>query len=382
MSQALSPRVFLQDLIAFKSISGSPNTPIIDYLEAWALKLGFRCERIEHPHDPHRANLLCWIGPPQEGGLMLSAHTDVVPVSGQCWESDPFILYEKNDKLYGRGTADMKGFIAAVCCALSSFDFKRLAKPLSILFTYDEEIGCKGSALCAPLLRTILPSMPEAALIGEPTDFAIIRMHAGHLTLKISAKGKGAHSSDPALGVSAIKALHKVMSGLFKLEEDLKNEVSLAEFFARPYVTLNVGIINGGSAVNIIPDEASILIGIRPLPDSSIQKIMGRINQITQAVSKDSGAQIFVVQEDLAPAMITKTNTRLEQILRPYAREHKLKSVAFATDAGNLSQEGIECLIFGPGTINSAHQANEFIEKVALDQASYLISQIIEKYLT
>jgi len=382
MSQALSPAAYLQDLIAFKTISGSANTPLVAYLEDWAHRNSFNYRRIEHPRDPQRANLLCWIGPSCAGGLMLSGHTDVVPVLGQNWESDPFVMREKDGKLYGRGTADMKGFIAALCHALSSFNFLTLKKPLSLLFTYDEEIGCKGSALCAPLLKNILPSMPDAALIGEPTDFSILRMHSGHLTLKIIATGKGAHSSDPDLGISAIKAMHQVLSGLFSLEEALKNEQSLAEFFQRPYVTLNVGTIKGGSAVNIIPDEAFILVGLRPLPNYAIQEIIDRINLIATTVSQCSGAMIIVTQEDHAPAMITKADTRLEQILLPHARVSNDVAAAFATDAGNLSQAGIECLIFGPGNINIAHQANEYINKNALDQASQKISQILEKYLT
>lgn len=382
MSQALSPVAFLQDLIAFKTISGTSNTPMIEYLEAWARQNGFDYERIRHPKDPGRTNLLCWIGPMKGGGLMLSGHTDVVPVVGQSWQSDPFILREKDSKLYGRGTADMKGFIAALCCGLSSFNFKRLSKPLSLLFTYDEEIGCKGSALCGPLIKNILPVMPEAALIGEPTDFTILRMHSGHLTLKIVAKGKGAHSSDPDLGTSAIKAMHQVLSKLFSLEHELKNEISLADFFPRPYVTLNVGVINGGSAVNIIPDEAFILVGLRPLPNYPIQEIISRINLVTHSVSKESGAQVSLESGDLAPAMITKANTKLEQILLPHAKPSKIIAAAFTTDAGNLNQEGIECLIFGPGSINIAHQANEFINKEALEQATEKIPQIVEKYLT
>lgn len=382
MSQALSPVAFLQDLIAFKTVSGTSNTPMIEYLEAWARPIGFNCERIEHPEDPHRANLLCWIGPLKAGGLMISGHTDVVPVLGQCWDRDPFILCEEDARLYGRGTTDMKGFIAALCCALNSFNFKRLNKPLSLLFTYDEEIGCKGSALCGPLLKKILPVMPEAALIGEPTDFTILRMHSGHLTLKIIAKGKGAHSSDPSLGLSAIKAMHQVLTKLFTLEHELKSEISLAEFFPRPYMTLNVGVINGGSAVNIIPDEATILVGLRPLPNDSIEEIIQRIKSITETVSKESGAQVLVKREDLAPAMITKAHTKLEQILLPHAKPNKNIAAAFTTDAGNLNLEGIECLIFGPGNINIAHQANEFINKEALEQATQKIPQIVEKYLT
>jgi len=382
MNQAASPTAFLRDLIAFKTISGSQNISLIEYLENWAQKHNFAYQRITHPKDSKRANLLCWAGPACEGGLMLSGHTDVVPVASQDWKSDPFLLYEHDNKLFGRGTADMKGFIAATCTALSSFDLKKLKKPLSLLFTYDEETGCEGSRIAARLLKNILPAMPKAAIIGEPTDFSIRRMHSGHVTLKIKALGKGAHSSNPSLGISAIRAMNHVLTGLFMLEEELKQEESFTEYFSRPYVALNVGSISGGSAVNIIPDEAQSIIGFRPLPETSIDKIIERIKYITEKASDLTGAKIIINKEQITPPMITKAGSKLEQIIMPHAQKNSQAAAAFSTDAGNLSHAGIECLIYGPGSIDIAHQANEFITKLDLELAVKKISKIIENYLT
>lgn len=381
MSQAQTSMAILKDLIAFKTISGSANLSMIEYLERFMAKLGFDSKRLPHPSDAERLNLLCFAGPKKKGGLMLCGHSDVVPVSGQDWLSDPFVMLEKEGRLYGRGTTDMKGFIAATCAALRHIKLQELKRPLSLLFSYDEEIGCLGSAIAAPLLKEVLPELPEVALIGEPTDFAILRMHSGHVTLKISAKGKGAHSSNPSLGISAIRAINMMLSGLFELEKALLSERSLEEFFPRPYVSLNIGQIGGGSAVNIVPDEAWIIVGFRPLPDSCVEKLIERIKVIANQVSTSSKATLSVTKECLTPAMITRPNTRLEQILLPHANQSSQAAASFSTDAGNLKVAGIDCLIFGPGSINIAHQSDEYIEKKDLKRAEKKIKQIVKDYL-
>lgn len=355
------PVAILEDLVAFQSISKKPNLEIVDYLEHIATSLGFDVVRITSPDEPKRSNLLCKIGPDVAGGLMLSGHMDVVPVAGQNWDYDPFVLTKQEGKLIGRGSADMKGFIAAVCSALRNYPLKKLTKPLTLLWTYDEEVGCIGSAQAAPLLKKYLNHLPDAAWIGEPTDFNVLRMHSGHVTVKISAKGRGAHSSDPSLGVSAIKALNQALNGLFTLEEELKKETSFGGFFKRPFVTMNVGEVHGGTAVNIVPDEAFATIGFRPLPDTPVNVIFERMMAAALKNQQDYGAKITGIIEKISPAMITEADTKLERILRPEANNTGPCSAQYSTDGGNINQTGIECLIFGPGTIDVAHQANEWI---------------------
>lgn len=369
----------LSDLVAFKTVSHAPNSQLISYLEDLSKNLGFSCKRLPHPKDPERSNLLCTIGPEKEGGLMLSGHTDVVPTLGQDWQTDPFTLSKKDGALFGRGTTDMKGFIAATYCALPKINFRTLTKPLSLLWTYDEEIGCRGSFVAAPLLKNHMTHLPEAALIGEPTDFQILRMHSGHATVSIKTKGKGAHSSDPSLGISAIKALNQILNGIFQLEQELVLEQSFKEYFKRPFVTLNVGQIEGGSAVNIIPDEAHATLGFRPLPDTSVEAIVERIRTRAKESCQTEGAKFEVVLEHCSPAMITHTGTKLERILSLHAK-HGESSAAFSTDAGNLRKMGIECLIYGPGSISIAHQANEYIEDAELVSAVPKLEHLIKAY--
>ncbi|MCA9507964.1 MAG: acetylornithine deacetylase [Myxococcales bacterium] len=370
----------LADLIAFKTVSLSPNISLINYLRDFFSLLGFSTDIISHPHDPLRANLLCQIGPQVQGGLMLCGHTDVVPVSDQNWYSDPFIMTEQEGRFYGRGTTDMKGFIAATCVALSQLPLQKLSRPLSLLWTYDEEVGCQGSYHMAPLLKNYFKYLPEAALIGEPTDFRVLRMHAGHATVSIRVKGKGAHSSDPSLGVSAIKAMHQILTGIFALENELQQEKSLENHFKRPFVLLNVGEIHGGSAVNIIPDEASVRIGFRPLPNTSIPHIVHRIKERAYKSCTMKEVGITVTLENCAPAMMTKENIKLANILECYTTKGQEEAAAYATDAGNLCEYDIPCLIFGPGTIDIAHQANEWISINVLLQAREKIKGIVMDY--
>jgi acetylornithine deacetylase len=377
-----SVTAILAELVSFKSISKTANLDIVEYLDRHFKGLGFDTMRIMSPDEPKRANLLCKIGPDADGGLMLSGHMDVVPVAGQTWDSDPFVLTQKEQKLIGRGSADMKGFIAATCIALKTTSFTKLKKPLTLLWTYDEEIGCTGSAVAAPLLKQYVHNVPKAALIGEPTDFAILRMHSGHVTVTIKVQGKGAHSSDPDLGISAIKAAHQVLTGIFAVEQELKSETSLIDYFKRPFVSLNVGEIHGGSAVNIVPDEVIISLGFRPLPKVPVENIFERIMTSCHRFLEDKRAIITGSIEKITPAMITNPGSDLEAILKPLAKNNESVAAQFSTDAGNLSQHGIECLIFGPGTIDVAHQANEWILERDLELAVGKVTTIVDQWFS
>lgn len=355
------PIDLLRDLISFRSISKGSNLDIAEYVEDILSEQGFTTVRIESPEQPKRVNLLSAIGPLTDGGLMLSGHLDVVPVAGQNWNSDPFALIEKDGVLFGRGTADMKGFIAATLSALMELPLKRLKKPLSLLWTYDEEVGCIGSAQAGPLVKDKLGKLPDACLIGEPTDFNILRMHSGHVTVTIRVKGVGAHSSDPELGISAIRVLNRALANVFALEQQLQQELYLPQYFKRPFVTLNVGEIGGGTAVNIIPDEAWARIGFRPLPTANIDDICARLEEACQKSLDSSGAKIKAEIDCISPPMITDEKSPLEEMLRPLARTDGPISAQYSTDGGNLSQAQIPCLIFGPGSIDVAHKANEWV---------------------
>lgn len=376
---ALTP--ILKDLIAFKSISNTSNVGLIDYLEQNFKGLGFETARIFDNKTKGQQNLLCSIGPKKAQGLMLCGHTDVVPTKGQNWLSDPFSLKEEEDRYIGRGVADMKSFIAATIIALKHLDLAKLQRPLSLLWTYDEETGGHGSLLAAKELKNYLEFLPESAIIGEPTDFYILRKHAGHVTLKLQVTGKGAHSSNPSLGISAIKVLVAILKDIMLLEEELEKEIIDDPHFERPFVTLNIGKIEGGNAVNVVPEHAQALLGFRPLPGSSIKDILERIRAIVKHHGENHRAHVELNVEHIMPAMATRSNTKLENILRPLSKESKQKAAQFGTDGANLNAIGIECLIFGPGSIDVAHKANEWILKSDVDESVKKIMQVIKNYL-
>jgi len=366
----------LRELVAFKSVS---NTPILD-LCAWVrdacASFGFKSELQYDPNNKTKANVIAHIGPQEPGGLILSGHLDVVPTEGQPWSSNPFELTERQGRLYGRGASDMKGFIAATLASFHRVSLQQLQKPIVLIWTYDEEVGCKGSAQFAKRNETLPDWYPREALIGEPTDMQILRMHPGHVTFKIVVQGKAAHSSKPDLGRSAIKAANKLLTELEKLELELQSEQRLKKFLERPYVVLNVGMIRGGEAVNIVPDRCEILVGYRPLPGDAADAVFLRFKDRVHDLALPD---VDLSLENITPALLTASGIPLQSLLEPHAHSKPCGAASFATDGGNLASLGIKSLIFGPGSIDVAHRADEYIENKALLDAPRVISDIIRR---
>lgn len=370
----------LEDLISFPTISSTSNLDLIDYLEKLFKDLGFETFRIINPENSLQANLLCKYGDEKAEGLMLSGHTDVVPVKGQPWQTDPFKLYEQEEKYFGRGVVDMKGFIAAVYTALKDFDLSKLKRPLSLLWTYDEENGCHGSKLASLTLDKYFKHLPAYAIIGEPSDMTVMRMHKGHITLKVDFIGKAAHSSKPQLGISAIKMLNGALNELFILEENLKKEILMKEHFSHPYIVMNVGMIAGGNAVNIIPDKASFLLGIRTIPGCSEALIFEQVKDAIIKNNQNLVDNISITLQAQAAYLLNDTRTSLDQVFADLKITDGL-AADFATDAGNIAKVGINCYIFGPGSIDRAHIANEWINKNDLVRYGEVLKQVIDKIL-
>jgi acetylornithine deacetylase len=377
MSRYADPVLNLKHLVAFRSVSNAPMLDLCEWMSEACRSFGFECSLEHDSSDSKKANVIATIGPKVPGGLILSGHLDVVPTEGQPWTSDPFTLTEREGRLYGRGACDMKGFIAATLASLRHINLNKLKKPLVMLWTYDEEIGCKGSANFA-LKHPLLPDWyPKEALIGEPTDMRILRMHPGHVTFKITIQGKAAHSSKPDLGTSAIKAASPILTLLENLERELSMERRLEAHLERPYVTLNVGMIRGGQAVNIVPDHCEILVGYRPLPGDDPKAVFRRFEEMLYNLTPISRAEVTL--QGITPAMLTNEGIPLQGLLTAHSHDRHTGAAAFATDGGNLSAMGIECLVFGPGSIEVAHRADEFIESQALLAAVGVIADIIRK---
>ena len=367
----------LARLISFPTVSNRPVTALASHLAERAEAAGFQVDLYAKPGEPEKVNVVASIGPEDADGLILSGHMDVVPTEGQPWDSDPFTLTERDGLLYGRGTADMKGFIACCLQACESLDLSTLRKQLVLIWTHDEEVGCQGSALLVEALKKSPRRLPKECLIGEPTDFQIFRMHPGHVSVEIHTFGESAHSSKPDLGASAIKAMHKVLGLCESIEEELKTQRRLEEYLERPWVAFNVGSIQGGKAVNLVPDSCELVLGYRPLPGDDPLEVFRRIEAGIHSLTMPEHTTVEAKVRTLSPALMSPKGLALQKALSSHACTHRVGSASFGTDGGNLASLGVQSLIFGPGSIDVAHKANEYVSREALLRGVEMVTAVI-----
>src|SRR5581483_355063 len=264
MSEIGPAREILQTLIGFDTTSRGSNLALVEWVEAYLDGLGVPHRRVPND-DGTKSNLIATIGPPIEGGAVLSGHTDVVPVDGQPWSSDPFTVVERDGRLYGRGTCDMKGFLALALAAAPGLAAADLKKPVHLAFSYDEETGCLGAPRMIEVIRRELPA-PAFVIVGEPTDMVAVNGHKGVATFHVTVTGREAHSSQTQQGVSAIAAAVKLMAHLTDLAERLEREADPASPFTPKGATLTIGMVHGGTAHNILARECSFVFDLRAIP--------------------------------------------------------------------------------------------------------------------
>lgn len=360
----------LADLVSFPTVSSEPVTALADYLANRCESAGMRVERLFS--EPGKCNLICSAGPVGTDGVILSGHMDVVPVKGQPWDSDPFILTARGDNLHGRGSCDMKAFLAAIVYALPNLPIRRLDRELMLVFTYDEEVGCHGSRALVEQFSAENRPTPKACLIGEPTSMSIFRMHPGHAAVRIICTGQAAHSSKPDLGKSAILVAGRVISALDSLAADWAKRIQFADMLERPFVVMNIATISGGAAINIVPDRCVIDVGFRPLPGMNPDDL---VDELRDRALNAGASEVGLLR--VTPAMLTPEKSPLEAILRTFATSQHIGAAAFATDGGNLQQLGVQTLVFGPGSIDVAHQANEYVPIAELHRAVDVVEAVV-----
>ena len=356
----------LSHMVAMPTVSGRPMDELAAYLAERMEARGVRVERYEVA--PGRCNVVGRVGPRNGRGVVLSGHLDVVPTEGQNWSTDPYKLVEVDGALQGRGSCDMKGFVAAATCALDDIDPTSLREELVLMWTCEEEVGCAGSRALVERYRAELGDLPSATIVGEPTGLQVCRMHPGHTTLRVSIRGRSAHSSRPELGLNAIQLAQPVLSALADLEQQLRLARRDIPELERPWVVLNVGRIQGGTAINIVPEHCTVELGLRPLPGQTATQMLALVQDALEGCRSAAEARGGALEVTLlldAPALLTPAGTSLEAALLPLARSPIVGGVPFATDAGNLERLGLSCLIFGPGSIDLAHRPDE---RVPIDQ--------------
>jgi len=371
----------LARLVAFDTVSSNPNREMVGFLAERLARPGVRIE-IDASEDGKKANLIAILGPEvdpeKRNGLTLSGHLDVVPAEEPDWESPPFELADRGDRWVGRGTADMKGFIALATELASETDVGALAAPLALFFTYDEEVGSHGAQRFADGLGKRL-LLPRSTIIGEPTELQALSLHKGHLRLSVTLHGKAAHSGHPRNGENAIEPAARVVDALAELRRQLENErPPLADLFpAVPFTVLNVAHIEGGGAINVVPDRCVIDVGVRTFPKSDRE---GLVSRIREAVRTAAGALPvdFELGHESPPMYLDDEAEVLALTHRTLGQEKRL-SAAFSSDAGFLSELGQDCILLGPGSIEVAHRANEFLPKGDVDRFTPILRGLIQE---
>ena len=368
----------LARLVAFPTVSSQPVTAIAAFLAERCADLGFAIERFDDPTESGKTNIVASVGPQSPGGLLLSGHMDVVPAAGQPWTSDPFVLAERDGRLYGRGVADMKGFIAACLQAIARIERDSWRRPLLLIWTHDEEVGCHGSAhLCDRLLEQDR-HLPEACWVGEPTDFNLLRMHSGHIAVRIEIEGRAAHTAFPELGANAIEASARAVAAMADLAARLQTERhQRPEGLDRPWVPLSVTRVAGGEAINIVPEHCTIDLGYRPLPGMDHAPVWHRLRETLAELRLPAGTRAGAAITRQTPSLCTPAGTELERILAPHADIGGSPAAPYATDGGNFARAGAQPLIFGPGSIAVAHRADEHLAVTDLIRCVDVLERVV-----
>lgn len=365
-------------LVGFDSSSHNSNRPIADFICDYLDMPGVTIDRQPSP-DGEKVNLIVTAGPedtPDGRGVVLSGHMDTVPADEPEWKTDPFTLAESDGQYFGRGVCDMKGFLALAVNAAASVDISDLQHPLVLVFTYDEEVGISGAKHLANAYEG-RENLPTAAIIGEPTSLKVVRMHKGFLEFEVVLKGKSAHSGYPHLGLNAIEPVGPLIDALQRLRLDLQAESPPnSEFFPDvPYVALNVGTICGGTAPNIVPDRCMLACSIRLLPGMDTPTMIERVRKIVDGALGDSPFD-FVVTNPTPPLLLDK-QSMVYEMLTALVGQTTTYSASYATDAGWLQALGMECVVFGPGSIEVAHRPNESLPIAELEKCESILEQTI-----
>lgn len=374
-------RDLLAKLVSFDTTSRDSNLALIEWVEGYLDGLGVPYRRVPNA-DGTKANLIATIGPEIAGGVVLSGHTDVVPVDGQPWSTDPFTLTEKEGRLYGRGTCDMKGFLALALAAAPELA-RTARRPVRLAFSYDEEIGCLGAPVLIEKMKAELPP-PDYVVVGEPTNMVAVNGHKGIATFHVTVTGREAHSSQTQLGVSAVMEAVKLMASLNALSARLEREADPASPFTPKGATLTIGMVHGGTAHNILARQCEFVFDLRcPAPLTPEQVIAPFLEEAraldAELKSRAPEAGVVVELHTNVPPFAPELQGAAEAFARRLAGDNgPPRVVAFAAEAGQFQQAGFSTVICGPGSIDQAHQPDEYVEVSQMQRGAQFMRRLIE----
>jgi acetylornithine deacetylase len=373
----------LARLIAFDTTSRLSNLALIAYVEAELAAVGVTATRVAN-EDGGKANLYATIGPIVPGGIVLSGHTDVVPVDGQPWTNDPFTLTERDGRLYGRGTCDMKGFLAlALAAAKAAGSGPERPRPIHLAFSYDEEVGCLGAPSMIARIARDLPA-PAAVIVGEPTNMEVVSGHKSISTFAVTVTGHEAHSSLTHLGLSANMAAIGLMGHLAAIADGLARDADPASPFRPPHATLTIGEIQGGTAVNILARQCRFVFDLRCPPGQDPDIIVTPFLEAAAQLDAEMKARfpetgVTVVRRSSTPSFAPVPDSPAERIARRLAGDNgPARVVSYAAEAGQFQGAGFATVICGPGSIEQAHQPDEYVEIAQLERGAHFMTRLLE----
>lgn len=378
----LSSREMLARLIAFPSVSTSSNLDIINFCRNWLQEHGVESHLVMSP-EGDKANLYATIGPRVEGGVVLSGHTDVVPVEGQVWTSDPWTLTERDGRLYGRGTCDMKGFDALVLALVPYMVQAPLKRPVHIALSYDEELACRGAPSMVRDMAERIPT-PAAVVVGEPTRHAVVTGHKASIQLRTKVTGYAVHSSRIDQGVSAVMNAARLITWHDDAMQENRRRADPADPFEPPYTTLHCGMMVGGSAANIVSSSAWFYSDIRAIPSEDpmgyLERYRAYIRDTVEPRMKanipETGIEVEVVAE--VPGLLPEPDGVAERLMRRLTGDNGTHVVSYGTEAGIFQKVGWSSVVCGPGDIAQAHQPDEYIEISELDAGEVLLRRLVD----
>ena len=381
MPQTYTPRDMLSRLIAFDTTSRDSNLALVSFVEDYVSAFGLKSRRIPNPEGT-KANLLITIGPDIPGGVILSGHTDVVPVDGQPWDTDPFTLVERDGRYYGRGTSDMKAFSAVILSLIPEFMARPLKTPVHIALSYDEEVGCLGvRPMIADIVRSV--PMPRLAIIGEPTNMKVVNAHKGIRSFRTTVTGREAHSSQVDKGVNAVMVAAELIMFLSKLADDMRAKGDPSGRFDPPFTSVQSSTIEGGTALNILARHCTFQWEFRYLPGTSQDDIFEAFDHHARNVvlprlkAIAPEADIVTTVRSHVPALVAREGCPAEALARQLTGANHAEAVSYGTEAGLFQEAGIPSVICGPGDIREAHKPNEYIEIIQVAACETFIRKLI-----
>jgi acetylornithine deacetylase len=373
----------LARLVSFDTTSRDSNLGLIAFVEDYVGAYGLKARRIPNPEGT-KANLLISIGPDEPGGVILSGHTDVVPVDGQPWDTDPFDMVERDGRYYGRGTSDMKAFSAVILSLIPEFVARPLKTPVHIALSYDEEVGCLGvRPMIADIVRSV--PMPRLAIIGEPTNMKVVNAHKGIRSFRTTVTGREAHSSQVDRGVNAVMVAAELIMFLAKLGNDMRTKGDPTGRFDPPFTSVQSSTIEGGTALNILARHCTFQWEFRYLPGTSHDDIFEAFDTHARNVvlprlrAIAPEADIVTTVRSHVPALVAREGCPAEALARQLTGANHAEAVSYGTEAGLFQEAGIPSVICGPGDIREAHKPNEYIEITQVAACETFIRKLITK---